>query len=223
MVHIVLIYFELTAVNENNLITLYCQCQGYFSLIFFFFQLFFLMGLGYWFISHLNLRFCFLKQVNRELVQTLYVIWCMVCCQSTTWNMIVRKKAPSIKKQRKLLCSNSTKQLPKFLIWGISIKVLRPRSKIFSKHHIKTFDSKILQRSTVWLSSQLSGMPARELANPSDKAGNRENKPSGKPPGFPHKPLVSIKNTPIQFFVLRWNYSGADRISGDVYCRPEHI
>ena len=77
--------------------------------------------------------------------------------------------------------------------------------------------------ATVWQSSQLPGMPARELANPSDWARNRENKPSGKPPGFTHKPLVSIKNTPIQFFVLRWNYSGADRIAGDVYCSPEHI
>ena len=39
--------------------------------------------------------------------------------------------------------------------------------------------------------------------DPVRHAGNRENKSSDKPPGFPHKPLVSIKNTPIQFFVLR--------------------
>jgi len=30
--------------------------------------------------------------------------------------MIIRKKAPSIKKQRKLLCRDSTKQLHKILI-----------------------------------------------------------------------------------------------------------
>ena len=154
MVHIVLICFELTAVNENNLITLYCQCQGYFSLIFFFFQLFFLLSLGCWFISYLNLRFCFLEQANRELVQTLCAIWCMVFCQEYNLKHDSQKKAPSIKKQRKLLCRNSTKQLPKSLIWGISIKTLRPRSKIFSKQYGKTFDSKILQRSTIWQSRQ---------------------------------------------------------------------
>ena len=48
---------------------------------FFFFQLFFLLSLRCWFISYLNLRFCFLEQANRELVQTLCAIWCMVFCQ----------------------------------------------------------------------------------------------------------------------------------------------
>ena len=147
---------------------------------FFFFQLFFLLSLGCWFISHLNLRFCFLEQANRELVQTLCAIWCMVFCQEYNLKHDSQKKASSIKKQRKLLCRNSTKQLPKSLIWGISIKALRPRSKIFSKQYGKTFDSKILQRSTIWQSRQhptfrqadltepaAPGIPAAGHANPS--------------------------------------------------------
>ena len=148
---------------------------------FFFFQLFFLLSLGCWFISYLNLRFCFSEQANRELVQTLCAIWCMVFCQEYNLKHDSQKKALSIKKQRKLLCRNSTKQLPKFLIWGISIKALRPRSKIFSKQYGKTFDSKILQRSTIWQSRQhpafrqqswQSRQHTRHSGNRSDRTGS---------------------------------------------------
>ena len=62
---------------------------------------------------------------------------------------------------------------------------------------------------------------ARHSSNRADRAGSARY--SDKPPGFPLKALISIKNTPIQLFVLRWNYSGADRIAGNVYCRPKHI
>ena len=60
---------------------------------FFFFQLFFLLSLGCWFISYLNLRFCFLEQANRELVQTLCAIWCMVFCQEYNLKHDSQKKS----------------------------------------------------------------------------------------------------------------------------------
>ena len=51
------------------------------------------------------------------------------------------------------------------------------------------------------------GIPATELTAPGIPATEHANPAivwhSDKPPGFPLKALISIKNTPIQFFVLR--------------------